>query len=345
MFLRKNRWYEDLVLTVSKIFFLVCFFSGLNGLNQEVMARDIFVDNIRGNDEFTGWNTAINADGNGPVRTIRRALELARAGDRIVLAKNEEPYRESVTFIGKNHSGALSGPFILEGNGAILDGSVEINPELWKFYGNGIFYFRPKYIAYQNLFLNGKPLSRAEVPGHEIPEIKLERMQWCMHEGNLLFKPEREHLPGDFPLRCAGMKCGITLIHVEGVEIRDLIVQGFQHDGIAAANSARNVFLNRVKLRGNARAGLSVGGACSVWIMNSVLGDNNAVQLWTERHSRTEIKNSELLSNTAAGWLDHGGVVMMDGKEIKGGLDERERFRSEENQKSEHVEVSLVEKE
>ncbi len=293
-------------------------------------SRDIFVDNVRGNDEFTGWETRIGVSGTGPVKTITRALKVAQAGDRIVLTNNEgEPYQESVTFLGNNHSAANARPFTLEGNGALLDGSEEIDPALWQYFRDGIFRFQPKFMAYQNLFLDGRPLERAELPKDEIPVVKLNAMQWCMHEGYVYFKPERERMPDEYALRCAGRKCGITLIHVQGVEIRNLTVQGFQNDGIAAANAARQVYLNNVTLRGNARAGLSVGGACTVWVINSMLGNNNYAQLLTENYSRTHLMKTDLISNTAPGWVDRGGEVNLDGKIITGGLDQREAFKME----------------
>ena len=41
----------------------------------------------------------------GPFRTIARALRAAGAGDRIILTKTTEPYRESITLQGGRHSG------------------------------------------------------------------------------------------------------------------------------------------------------------------------------------------------------------------------------------------------
>lgn len=320
-----------------RLFFLGCIFAIIFPIfpvltQHTAFSRDIYVDNVRGNDEFTGWETSISANGNGPVRTIARAMKLALPGDRVVLTHNEgDPYRESVALLGRNHSGANAKPFILEGNGAILDGSEEINPALWQYYRNGMFRFKPKYLAYQNLYLDGRPLHRVEMPKVEIPVVKLEAMQWCLHEGYVYFKPERERLPNDYPLRCAYLKCGITLMHVEGVEIRNLTVQGFQNDGIAAINAARQVFISDVTLRGNARAGLSVGGACTVWVINSRVGNNNFAQLLTENYSRTHVVKSSLISNTAPGWIDRGGEVTLDGKRIIGGLDERAAVKAEQN--------------
>ena len=110
----------------------------------QAAGRDIFVDNVGGDDKNFGLHAQNQGDAPSPVRTIAKALRLARAGDRIVLAKSEQPYRECVALVGTRHSGAARlMPFILEGNGATLDGSAPIPAEGWTHYRDNIFRFRP----------------------------------------------------------------------------------------------------------------------------------------------------------------------------------------------------------
>ena len=94
--------------------------------------REIFVDNLSGNDRFNGQQPRGTAELFGPVRTIARALRLAGAGDVILLAKNKEPYRESISLVGSRHSGTAKDPFVIRGNGAILDGSVPVPARAWE---------------------------------------------------------------------------------------------------------------------------------------------------------------------------------------------------------------------
>lgn len=307
----------------------------LSGIALELSARDIYVNNLQGNDSFYGiTEKSINI--NGPVRTIGQALKLAHAGDRIVLAKTEEPYRESVTFFGQKNSCAPGNSFRLEGNGAILDGSEPIPEEWWKPYEKGIFRFQPPWQAWQNLFWKEKPLKKVEVQhdGDAPVQIVLEPMEWTSYEGFVYFKPEPGRLPGEYQLAMAGKRHGLALLQVRGVEIRNLIVQGYQNDGIVASNNATEVHLENVTLRGNARAGIAVGGACSLWMNQCTVGDNRYAQLLTEPFSQVTLRSTELISNTAPGWRDHGteitpdgkmvehSVVFQDGKRIFGGLNE-----------------------
>ena len=84
-------------------------------------ARDIFVDNVVGNDRAAGRQPRQAADGTGPVRTIREALGRARTSDTIVLANTRQPYRESISVVGSCRSGTAEEPFTIRGNGAILE--------------------------------------------------------------------------------------------------------------------------------------------------------------------------------------------------------------------------------
>ncbi len=76
------------------------------------------MDNAGGDDKNNGLHARDLGDTASPVRTIAKALQLARAGDRIVLANSGQPYRECVSLVGTRHSGAAPLiPFILDGNG------------------------------------------------------------------------------------------------------------------------------------------------------------------------------------------------------------------------------------
>ena len=72
------------------------------------LARDVFVNNVDGEDGATGQYPQSTPDRAGPVKTITKALRLALPGDRIVLAKTGYSYRESITFSGSRHSGSAA---------------------------------------------------------------------------------------------------------------------------------------------------------------------------------------------------------------------------------------------
>src|SRR5687768_4967226 len=84
-------------------------------------ARDWYVDNVAGDDRKNGSQPNSSSQIDGPVQTIAKALRHASRIDRIILANTGEPYRESISLVGR-HSGIEKAPFEIIGNGAVLDG-------------------------------------------------------------------------------------------------------------------------------------------------------------------------------------------------------------------------------
>ena len=283
-------------------------------------ARDIFVDNAGGNDKNNGRHAQNQGDTASPVRTIAKALRLARAGDRIVLAKSGQPYRECVALVGTRHSGAARLlPFILDGNGATLDGSAPIPAGGWTHFRDNIFRFRPKTLIQPVLFLNGRPISRVPLPQATAYPPRLEPLHWCAIEGAIYFAVQSSKLPPDYNLSYAELPTGITLYQVDQVVIRNLWIRGFQADGVAAA-AARNVVLHNVACTANGQSGVCVQGGSQVEIESCKLLGNGQSQLLTLPNSETQLLASQLLNDTARGWVDQGGRVYLGSKRIEGGM-------------------------
>ena len=284
-------------------------------------ARDILVSNTDGNDSWTGRRVEATADGNGPVQTITKALRLAGPGDRIVLAKTPQPYRESFTLSGSQHSGISTQPFVINGSGATLDGSAAVPPDSWEHYRGAVFRFRPPVLGDQQLFLDNRPAQHVTASFMATEPPKLNPREWNDFDGSIYFCVEKNRLPRDYPLSYAQYQTGITLYHVEHVAILDLVVQGFRLDGINSFNSARYIYLAGLTCRGNGHSGISVGGSSTVTIEGCLVGDNGRAQLLTLPLSETSLSSSDLLPKTAPAWVDQGGRFFLRGKQLEGGLE------------------------
>ena len=281
--------------------------------------RDIFVSNVAGDDRQTGERTENLTDITGPMRTIAKALRLAQPGDHIVLANTGEPYRESVSLVGRRHSGFPKQPFMIQGNGATLDGSAPVPPGGWKHYRDAVFCFRPPHTGYQQLFLDGRPAVRVPVPRWRAARPSSRRGSGaCTREASTSASNQTK-LPSGYNLSYARLPTGITLYQVQYVGIKDLVIQGFQIDGINAQNSARQVYLTGVTSRGNGRCGIVVGGASQVDIEQCAASNNGTAQLFTQANSKAHILASELWGDTAAAWVDEGGRVYLGKQGITGG--------------------------
>jgi len=286
-------------------------------------ARDIFVSNTAGDDKFTGASPQSAGDGNGPVRTIGKAVRVAGPGDRVVLDNRGRPYHESITLEGVHNSGTSLGRFTLAGNGATLDGSAPVPPRAWENYRGPVFRFRPPRSENQQLFLDDRPAPRVMVDPLAGSPPKLEPRQWCLLGGCLYFCVEPTKLPEDYRLSYSALDTAITLLAVTKVAVSDLSIQGFRLDGINAANAAHDVVIARVICRGNGRSGIAVGGASLVDLDSISAGDNGLAQVLALPWSEIHLENCKLLSNTAPGLVDRGGKVYADGRRIVGGIDSR----------------------
>jgi hypothetical protein len=106
-------------------------------------ARDIFVDNINGDDRRGGTLAVSQGESGGPCHSIAKALRIAKASDRIIIANTGQPYRESVSIQGGRHNGTGDFPFVIVGNGATLDGRVSLGDAEWEYVAANVFRTRP----------------------------------------------------------------------------------------------------------------------------------------------------------------------------------------------------------
>ena len=273
------------------------------------VARDIFVDNVAGDDRRQGESASISGGTGGPCRTIGKALRLAQRGDRIIVADSGQPYRESITLQAGRHSGIAARPFTIVGNGAMLDGSAPVGADAWKHVEGNVFRFRPRRATFQILFLAGKPAQRRRVNRDEgFPD--LQPLEWCLHDRSVYFRVEPDRLPHQYDLTYTSLKVGITIYETRHVVISDLVIQGFQQDGVNAHDSAFGTTLVGLTCRGNGRSGISVGGASRVKAIACLVGNNGTAQVRTEGFSRTEIINCDLIdSEHAPATVRKGGTL------------------------------------
>jgi hypothetical protein len=275
-------------------------------------AVDLFVNNLGGDDRADGRFANSTIEG-GPVRTITRALSLAGPGDHIHIANTGEPYRETVSLSGGDHSGFSVNPFTIIGNGAVLDGSLPVPAGDWENVRDNVFRFRPPRGSHHQLFLAGRPATRRPVEPNSGRLPALLPMEWCSHEGHVYFAAGKGKLPREYPLSYASLPVGITLYHVKHVAVLDLVVQGFHTDGVNAHDGARNVRLGGLILRGNGRAGLAVGGSSQVAADGCLIGDNGTAQVWLSGYSALSLQLCELLEAAAPKIERRGGRLFIDG--------------------------------
>lgn len=262
-------------------------------VGTSVSARDIFVDNVAGDDRYNGFTPDNGTLGAGPTRTIAKAVRIAKSSDRIILAKNEEPYNECVSLVGADNSGTAEKPFVILGNGAILNGSRPIDSAVWKHEVGYVFSYEPRDITHPMLYITRAPAKFIQPgPGDSLPALK--PLEWTFIAGKVFFRTEAPKLPSDYDLSEPGHPTGITLYKTVHVVIDNVVVQNYRLDGITAADVAQSVSLVGVVARGNGRSGLHIAGASQVDVYASLLHDNAENQIRLDGFSTTRLINCEV---------------------------------------------------
>lgn len=266
----------------------VCFFSGLSGF-----AKDVYVSQRFGDDRNTGAVAENTGVLSGPVRTLRRALEIAGNGDRLILDPSGGPYRESITLFGRKHSGESNYPLIIEGQGSVLEGTEPLPEAIWQHYRGDVYRFQPTMQPIDfncfHLLDRDKPLPKVGVSADATKLPELESGEWCLYKGLVYFRAEPKKTPGyggHYEISYSARMSGITLLQVQNVRIHDLTVQGFQADGISAINGAQGIVLDNVVCRVNGRSGLTIGGASSVSAGFATFADNLKTQVLSRPYSK-----------------------------------------------------------
>ena len=273
---------------------LLCLIILLCGF-QPVDARVIYVDNRAGNNALNGFSPKIVDGNNGPVKTIQRALDYARRGDKIILINNNIPYYESISLAGKRFSGIGKENFTILGNGATLNGSIKVPMNGWKQLANNLWKVTPYRKGYFNLYLNGKILPEYQ-PEKKQP-VKLDEIpagKWAVYQGAIYYRGKKNQLPPAEDFSLAGKSVGVSLIDVEGVSISDLNIENFRIDGINVHDRCKNVVLENVTCSGNGRSGLSVNGTSQVEVIDSKLINNRVEDLLVTEQAVADLKQTEL---------------------------------------------------
>jgi len=267
------------------------------GLTLSSAADDIVVNNQTGDDRNSGdvsveGSRGLQGSQNGPVRSIRRALELAKPGDRIIVEKTDVAYSESLSIQGSRHSGTILGDFVIVSNGAILDGRRPVG-DRWELVGGDLYEFVPERKSHQILYIDDLPVPMTRLEDDQ-SLANLEPDSWTLRGGRIYLRTDGRHANRYATSYCF-LPVGITLYQTHNVVIDGLIIQGFQLDGINAHDGVRQTTVSGCTLRGNGRSGISVGGSSQLHIHSCLVGNNQETQLRTEQYAVSQVEDCDIL--------------------------------------------------
>ena len=264
---------------------------------SEASGSKLYVDNQSGMDEFDGSSRVVYDGGAGPVRTIRRSLELARTGDTIVIANHGVPYYESIQLVGVRHSGhEHASPFRILGNGAVLSGAMPVPATAWRNVKPSLWKFTPWRKGHYLLLDGTTPLPEQSIPEGSIELPEIPAGHWCAWKGSVYYRTQPDARPQEQELRFAAGGVGVSLYNVRGVEIADLTLRHFRLDGVNAHDLCQDVVLVNVTALENGRAGVCVAGSSQVQVRESKLTGNREHSLLITERAGAELEGTEVSS-------------------------------------------------
>jgi hypothetical protein len=254
----------------------------------------LYVDSRLGDDRNDGLTASDEGGGNGPLRTLRRALEIAQQGDEVRLTNNGAPYYGGVTLFGDRHSGRPGGAFTITGNGAVLSGAKPVPEQSWELVRGTIWRLVPVRKAYYQLLLDGSTIPEAACPpdAKTLPDLQVG--QWCAWRGAIYYRTEGGGDPNRMNFALADDEAGLTLLDVHDVVIRDLTLRHFRLDGVNAHDRCREVLLERVTSTENGRAGATVAGTSQIYLLDSELTANRVHSLLITERGEADLEECKL---------------------------------------------------
>jgi predicted RNA-binding protein with TRAM domain len=111
-------------------------------------------------------------------------------------------------------------------------------------------------------------------------------------------------------MNCHAARAGITLYDVHDVIVSDLVVRGYQLDGVNCHDTVRRSDLVNLTCTDNGRSGISIGGASRVRVDTCTSSGNGAAQLRVEGFCIVQTIGNMFDATSAPAIVRQGGQII-----------------------------------
>jgi hypothetical protein len=247
--------------------------------------RHWYVNPDTGDDRHNGTAPA-GTKGDGPLRSIARAIRLAGPGDTIDLAK--AVYHEPIGFYGKK-SGEPGRPITVDGHDAVICGSVALDPQSWTRVGPGLYrnvtlfktvlHSKWEFVARFSFVFDGK-LQRMNhsVKAPKVPwkaPAELQPGQWTYRQDDAdayYLKIDPAKTLADYrievPVMVSGVQIDGSIAHLmfKNITVTHVINDGFALRVSPPGGKVYDIRYENIRAVDNCDDGLSAHGDCEVQI-------------------------------------------------------------------------------
>ncbi len=251
----------------------------LFGLSGPLFAATLHVDDVGGNDTNPGTSDQ-------PLKTIARAVALARPGDEIRLAPHPHPLHERLLITGR--SGEPDKPIVFDGGGRTLIGTRPIDPEEWEEVRPGVYrsttYLKERLEKEKNpgsffsrwfLVINGEvqrmglfdKLRRPALPAPG--ELAPGQWTFSQEEKAFYFALKPGQTLEEARVEVPHLENGVALRgNVAHWIIRNLHVRRVINDGFNFHGACHHILLENISATECSDDGMSAHGECRITVRN-----------------------------------------------------------------------------
>jgi len=247
---------------------------------SSIPARDIFVDSSTGDDRFGGQSLQIFTGLQGPVRSLQKAVRLAKPGDRIVVNPTGVAFREEVVINGVGRENPTAEyPIVIEGNGAVLDGLVAVDPMFARHVGDGLYVFEttlgPTHTS-DRLFIDGRPAPRGAGRWADGRPI-LNPGEFAVWNGRHCYQTAPTDFIDRHVFAMSRLNVGLTIYRSNFWIVRNLTIQGYRLDGVRVQGPVEGDLFQYCRFIANGRSGFAGQGLAGGGVADSeALGNGKA---------------------------------------------------------------------
>jgi hypothetical protein len=256
----------------------------------------IYVNNLIGNDEFSGLSKTVNGN-TGPVKSIQKAFDIVKTSGKIEIINTGIPY---LTGNRISKGGTPEAPLIIEGNGSEINGLGMVDIQEWKLVEKRI-YSRPFWPMSNQLRSNKDYNFWIETP----------KVWWVNNKPgiNCKSKTELEATPGGFWWNKAQQSVWFHLpkgTSFESLEIKMPLDRGFgKGTGININGKIKNVIIQNLKVKYAYNDGFSAHGDIeNVTFRNCISTDNCGQGFSMHGNTKILVTDSYASRNASSGSCD-----------------------------------------
>jgi hypothetical protein len=283
------------------------FFCGLRvAFGATEVGGTIYLDNVKGSDQFDGSSELPGADGVGPVATIAHASDILKQCGKLVIANRGVPYRGTLLLSGKG--GTPETPLIVEGNNATLEGLVLAKPSDWTIEKDGTLsmMWPGSWVGFLVVTNGAPPVFARSLQELKPGEIYYNKSESGPHPGYYRLPAGKRIEDLKLEVDTGGYGCGVQIIGASNIIVRNLKCRYFENDGFNLQGQCEGVRFEHIEAYLNGDQGFSCHATVSCIVVDGSFHENDS-GIADTAFSRSSFYGVTVTGNRSYGVLFAGG--------------------------------------